>query len=197
MKLFTIGHSNMTIELFIDKVKNNGVNCIIDVRSKPYSVFVPHFDKEVLKEKLKKYNIYYIFMGDDLGVKNLIKDNMINYNSVKEDMKALSALLRIHNGIVKGYTIALMCSEQDPIECHRFSVISRLIEDIHPDIEVFHICKDGVSEPNSEVITNMLLVFKSEIPESNLFHPMVSKEERINSAYKQAYKTICKKAKEL
>ena len=51
LKCYTIGHSNHTIDRFIDLLKKNGINCIVDVRSAPYSKYTVQFNKETIEKE--------------------------------------------------------------------------------------------------------------------------------------------------
>ena len=142
---YTIGHSNHTFEKFLDLLKRNDIDCIVDVRSSPYSKYASQFNKESLEHNLKENKIQYIFMGNLLGAK--IKDSEF-YNKNKLDGKKLinssffkDGIDRIIKGINKGYKISIMCSEKDPKECHRFCLISKVLSD--KNIEVRHIFEDG------------------------------------------------------
>ena len=45
-KIYTIGHSNQSLDEFYEMLKNQGITCIIDVRSMPYSKYTSQFNKE-------------------------------------------------------------------------------------------------------------------------------------------------------
>jgi uncharacterized protein (DUF488 family) len=47
-ELFTLGHSNHPLEAFLELLGRHEVAAIADVRSRPFSRFVPHFSKERL-----------------------------------------------------------------------------------------------------------------------------------------------------
>jgi len=68
-KLFTIGHSNLIIEDFIALLQKYEVTAIADVRSHPYSRYLPHFNQTELKIELLKANISYVFLGNELGAR--------------------------------------------------------------------------------------------------------------------------------
>ena len=53
-QIFSIGHSNRTIESFIDLLKAHGIQKVIDVRTIPKSRHNPQFNQEELKIALKK-----------------------------------------------------------------------------------------------------------------------------------------------
>lgn len=128
---YTIGHSNHTFGKFLDLLKSNDIDCIVDVRSSPYSKYANQFNKEILEYNLKENRIHYIFMGNLLGAK--IKDRGFYNNRNQLDGKKLinsgffrEGIDRIIKGMDKGYRISIMCSEKDPKECHRFCLISRV-----------------------------------------------------------------------
>lgn len=43
--VYTIGHSNQPTEAFLDLLRQHGIEVVVDVRSAPYSRFVPQFNK--------------------------------------------------------------------------------------------------------------------------------------------------------
>jgi hypothetical protein len=65
--LFTIGHSNHPLERFLDLLRRHGIGAVADVRSRPYSRFVPHFSKERLQRNLVEEGIDYLYLGQELG----------------------------------------------------------------------------------------------------------------------------------
>lgn len=65
--VFTIGHSNMSIEAFIRNCRRHGITLVRDIRSWPHSKSFPHFDQKALKEELERNGIRYVFNGDTMG----------------------------------------------------------------------------------------------------------------------------------
>lgn len=57
--IWTIGHSNRTIETFIDILHSHNIQLIVDVRQFPGSKKYPYFNKEQLQISLKENNINY------------------------------------------------------------------------------------------------------------------------------------------
>ncbi|MFK0732415.1 MAG: DUF488 family protein [Gloeotrichia echinulata GP01] len=55
MKIFTVGHSNHSIETFIGLLQQHGVTAVADVRSSPYSGRFPHFNQTALKKAVLAY----------------------------------------------------------------------------------------------------------------------------------------------
>jgi uncharacterized protein (DUF488 family) len=70
MELFTIGHSNHSIDAFIALLQQHGITAVADVRSHPYSRFLPHFNQSALKAALLNAGIQYVFLGKELGARS-------------------------------------------------------------------------------------------------------------------------------
>jgi len=51
--VYTIGHSNHSVEHFLGLLKTNGIQVIVDARSQPYSKYASQFDHERLKGSLQ------------------------------------------------------------------------------------------------------------------------------------------------
>ncbi|AZV46335.1 hypothetical protein C3L23_03330 [Nautilia sp. PV-1] len=184
-EIFTIGHSTHKLEDFIKLLQKNNIDVIVDVRSIPYSKYAYWFNKEDLQFYLKKNKIYYIFMGNSLGArwedKNLIfEDGKVNFEKVMQTKKFQDGIDRILNGVKKGYKIALMCSEKEAFDCHRFSLISRFLRN---KFNIYHIYPDKILS-QAYLEKKLLEKYIKFLPEKNLFHPEISDEERLQKAYK-------------
>jgi uncharacterized protein (DUF488 family) len=156
--IFTIGHSNKKTEEIISCLKKNDVEVLVDVRSVPYSQHVPQANREAMQLASKNVDIKYVFMGDQLGGRPAdveVNDNLGNY-----DYSELATTDRFREGLkrlLKGaeeYTVCILCSEEDPVKCHRGLLISR--ELAKRGIEVRHLRHDGTIETQEH--------FESRIP---------------------------------
>lgn len=158
--VYTIGHSNHPIDEFVDILKKNDINCVCDARSQPYSKFVSQYNKDFLKEKLKQNNIVYLEFGKEFGARridqNLLTNGKVDFSKVSKDSTFLGGIERIKKGLEKGYRIALMCAEKDPIECHRNILVARNIQKL--GIEIVHILDNGSQEMNK--VTEKRLIEK-------------------------------------
>ena len=65
--LYTIGHSRLTPERFIDLLQQHSITLVVDVRSAPYSGIAPWFNKQPLQQYLQRHGIEYRFAGQELG----------------------------------------------------------------------------------------------------------------------------------
>ena len=70
MMIYTIGHSNMTQESFALILKSFEIDIVVDVRSSPYSKFVPHFNRENIKKSLIENGMRYTYSLVTISVEN-------------------------------------------------------------------------------------------------------------------------------
>lgn len=157
MKIFTIGHSNHTIETFIELLHQHQVTALADVRSSPYSRRFPQFNQSALKTALKTANIAYVTLGDKLGARPRDRDCYIN-GMARYDLIAATEAFKIGlNRLIQGsekYQISLMCAEQDPIVCHRAILICPHLK--NAGLEIYHIHKNGDLESNEDLENRVL-----------------------------------------
>ncbi len=128
--VYTIGHSTNTTEAFDGHLMHTHIDVIVDVRSVPYSRYASQFNRETIAAHLAHKNIRYIYMGNQLGARHsenrlLSGEGIVDFSKVERSDFFTHAIERLYEGIRKGYTIALMCAEKNPLECHRFSLIAR------------------------------------------------------------------------
>jgi uncharacterized protein (DUF488 family) len=151
---FTIGHGNYPIDRFITFLQNIGIDLIIDVRSSPYSRFNPHFNREKLEKSLIMNDINYRYLGDKIGGRQsdpclLFQDGTVNYRKVQETDKFRAGINEVVSIISSGKKIALMCAEKEPERCHRFALISPVLQ--AKGISVIHIRPEGKLQSNEDL----------------------------------------------
>lgn len=111
-RIFTIGHSNRSIEEFISILKVFGINAIVDVRRFPTSKY-EHFKREKLKRFLEEHGIEYFYLGDKLGG--------FRTGGYKKFMETDTFCIGIEEleKIAEKKVVAVMCAERFPWKCHR------------------------------------------------------------------------------
>ena len=121
-EILTIGHSNLDYEHFLALLRGARVNAIADVRSLPSSRNNPQFNRDILKDELNRDRIAYVFLGAELGgrpkKKEFYSEGVADYEKMATDNTFKAGIDRVLKGAEK-YHIALMCSEQNPLDCHR------------------------------------------------------------------------------
>jgi len=185
--VFTIGHSNHEIEKFIELLNSYEINCIIDVRSSPYSRRFPQYNKPALMETLKQHNIIYMHFEKEFGARHtkpslLDETGRVDFDKVRESDDFKQGVQRVRNGLEKGFKIALMCSEGNPLDCHRFSMISYQL--VKEGFTVKHILPDGEVEENSKLEDDLLQMYAKKLPQTNLFET-VTRKDQLEWAYRQ------------
>ena len=144
-RVLTIGHSNHTMDRFVELLRAHGVQMLVDVRSSPYSRYSAHFCRDALDALLRRAGIRYVFMGSQLGGRpedSSLYDEAghVDYAQVAATPHFVGAIDRLLGESSAEHTV-LMCSEEDPLRCHRFLLIARVLAE--RSVIVLHIRGDG------------------------------------------------------
>jgi hypothetical protein len=194
-KCYTIGYGNYPIDLFIHFLQQVGIDTIVDVRSSPYSQYNPYYNRDNLEKYLSKNQIGYAFMGDRIGGRYsnpslLFPDGRVNYQKVQNTDHFKEGINQLLSILVSGKKIALMCSEKEPERCHRFALISRVLQS--KGVNVFHIRPEIKLQANEDL--------EKELIKTTLDNRQVSiTDEPVNpveSMYEKLNKTIAYKIKD-
>ena len=153
LTIFTVGHSNHSLEVFINLLKSHKIDVLVDVRSKPFSRFSPQFNKEGLEKTVRAGGIKYLFLGKELGGRpqgSEFHDNygFVLYSRIAESPLFLEGIDRLIRGI-KTYRVAVMCSEENPANCHRRLLVGRVLA--KRGVSVRHIRGDGTIQDEDEL----------------------------------------------
>ena len=191
LSCFTIGHSNYAIEDFLGLLKEHGINCLVDVRSSPYSKYVPQYNKENLLAALKRKNIKYVYKGDQLGGRYmesdlLYPDGTVDYSKVSKTKEFQGGIQSVIRNIKKGLNIALMCSEKDPLNCHRFLLVAKALSKY--GVQVEHILDNGKIIVQTDLEKSLVQEYNSELSQISFFEKNLSAEQSLEEAYKKRVK---------
>ena len=172
MLLYTIGHSAHPIQKFISLLKAYQIQILVDVRSAPASRYHPQYNKPTLQKVLLENQIDYIFAGQQLGgrpndptcyepevfVDKRNKHPKANFSEMMKRAWFRQGIDDLIGQMNQGRTV-ILCSEEDPLRCHRHALIANYLKDVYPSIEVQHIRGNGA------------LVSAVELFEANEKHP--------------------------
>lgn len=191
--IYTIGHSTHHPDYFLDLLREYNINCLVDVRSDPESEKNPQYDQEPLKNFLKKNKIIYLNFAEEFGARQtdpdlLDNEGMLDFDKVRKRRLFKSGLDRIRQGNEIGYIFAIMCSESEPLNCHRFSMVSVGLEE--DGFEVKHILKDKTIKTNSELKNALVKKYAKKLPQKDLFNPDITFEQQLKEAYRLKNKEI-------
>ncbi len=114
--IFTAGHSNRPITDFLGILKKSKIEVLADVRTIPLSRFCPHFNQKALEATLTKAHIKYLYRGKNLGGRGV----NVGYEEAIDELVGL---------VKKGTRVAVMCSEGDYHDCHRYSTLTPSFEE--------------------------------------------------------------------
>jgi uncharacterized protein (DUF488 family) len=200
--VFTIGHSNHPFAHFLDLLRRHNIEAVADVRSRPYSRFVPHFSKDRLQRLLQDEGIDYLYFGAELGGKPPSGEapafsgstrspdrraagsdpgrGPVTYRSRIEQPEFRRGIDRLLEA-VRARRVALMCRERDPLDCHRLHLICRHLAPT--GLGILHILPDG--EVEAQAGTERRLLERGGSGELPLFQDAGQTPER--TALERAY----------
>jgi uncharacterized protein (DUF488 family) len=153
LTIWTIGHSNRSIDAFIELLQAHRIEVLADIRRYPGSRSQPQFNEGALAESLRGAGIEYALMTDLGGRRQPRADShntawrsdqfrgYADYMETEEFAQAITRLVELG----KNKRIAIMCSEAVWWRCHRSLVADYLKV---RGIEVLHISSVGAAKPH-------------------------------------------------
>lgn len=129
--VFTIGHSNHSQEAFLNILRDNRIEALVDVRSNPYSKYTPHFNLDAIEKWITAAATAYLYMGRELGGRPeepefYDADGGVLYQRLEESPRFLEGIDWLEKQAATS-RIAVMCGEENPAECHRRFLIGQLL----------------------------------------------------------------------
>lgn len=189
-ELFTIGHSQYHTNYFISLLNKYGIDYVLDVRSTPYSNYAQQYNKENICNELSATNIIYSFMGKYFGarpqnIELYTKEGFLDFESVRETQEFNKGIQNVILGLSQGYKIALMCTEKDPMDCHRAILVARAFEPY--GIYAKHILPDGRILTQQQLNEQLLQKYFPDRKQLSLFTytKQKSEEEYLAEAYQK------------
>jgi uncharacterized protein (DUF488 family) len=164
LTIYTIGHSNHPLELFLSLLRDSGVSVVVDIRSKPRSQIVPHFNRKPLENSLKMNGFKYLFLGKELGGKPDNKEfydanGHVLYGLIAKSPHFVQGIERLLKGI-HDYRVVLLCGEENPSHCHRRLLVGRFL--LERGVNIKHIRGDGRVQSEEELTNEERLQYKYE-----------------------------------
>lgn len=157
MKLpfFTIGHSDRTLEDFIELLRGSRIDRVMDVRKVPRSRSNPQFNKDTLPDALAAFDISYEHVAELGGLRGKVRglarevngfwtnESFHNYADYALSQQFRAGLERLLDE-GRERRCVIMCSEAVWWRCHRRIIADYLIASGET---VFHIMGQGRLEP--------------------------------------------------
>ena len=155
--IYTIGYGSRSIKALIEVLQAHEIAYLIDVRSAPYSRYKPEFSKAPLADAMEQHGIRYVFMGDSLGGRpddeTCYVNGKVDYEKVKATVSYQRGIHRLHTAFSQQQSVALMCSEGKPEECHRCKLIGTTLT--NENIPVIHIDENDEQLTQAEVVERL------------------------------------------
>lgn len=125
--VYTIGHSNFSLDEFLGRLKAHGIKQVLDIRSIPRSRHNPQFSQTLIKKSLEDNGIGYKYIpnlggrrrgkgpSQNLGWQHPAFRNYADYMQTPDFDRGMEQAQELA-GSKKS---ALMCAEAVPWRCHR------------------------------------------------------------------------------
>ena len=152
--IFTIGHSTLPIEKFLEMLRAHGVQQVVDVRTIPKSRRNPQFGQDQLPVSLEQHGIRYVHLPGLGGLRHARKDSIntgwknasfrgyADYMQTAAFRDSLAELLELGAAAPS----AIMCAEAVPWRCHRSLIADALAA---RGIAVEHILSAASRKPHA------------------------------------------------
>jgi len=131
--IWTIGHSNRSVNVFLELLREHEIQVLADVRSFPTSK-IGHFKREQMEKWLPENGIEYVWLGKELG--GYRKGGYKRHMRTKLFREGLKKLLEI----ASQKRTCIMCMEPNPKYCHRKFIATHLER---KGVKVIHIIAKG------------------------------------------------------
>jgi uncharacterized protein (DUF488 family) len=193
-RLLSVGHSHHELGRFLDLLERAGVTAVADVRSQPHSRRLPHFNGPELAAALLARGILYVFLGDLLGGRPADPqlydaEGRVDYERVRATEPFRHGLQRLCEGMER-HTVAMLCSEADPLDCHRGLMITPAL--LEQGIAPGHLRRDGTIESTQAMEERLLKELRRAPSFEGLFADQWTPEDR-RRELAQAYRDMARR----
>lgn len=153
--IYTAGFSNLALERFLGNLRGHGIQVLVDVRSKPFASYTPHFNKDQIDVAATQAGLRYLYLGRELGGRpdnpGLYDDQgFVLYDRIAATEAFQVGIQRLQAGLNKGFRLALTCGEDNPRGCHRRLLLGRVLRE--QGVAVAHILADGSLISEAELL---------------------------------------------
>jgi len=146
MKLYTIGFTQKNAQEFFTRLRDNGVQRLIDIRIHPQGQLSGFAKQEDLPYFLHELagQCQYLYLPVLAPTEEMMKEyrkdgNWVRYAAHFEALlDERNIPIGLDRSIFESATCCLLCSEPTPERCHRRLVVERLAR-AWPDLEVIHL----------------------------------------------------------
>ena len=187
-QLYTIGHSTYPEEHLTELLQSFGVDYLLDVRSTPFSQYVPQYNANHIVHTMERAGIHYVKMGKYFGARQedpayYHREGYLDFELFRRSELFRTGLENVRKGL-QDHNIALMCAEKNPIDCHRAIMVARGFE--LEGVDVKHILHDFTFLPQKSLNLQLLNRYFPERDQISMFaEDNRSEEELLIDAYRK------------
>ena len=140
LKIFTIGFSGKSPDVFIEVLNAVRVHAVWDVRLWRTSAYVPFYSGDNLAATLGTRYEYHPEFAPTAEILTRYKDGRITWPDYERMYRELLTARRPADGLAPGDIdrICLLCTEKSALQCHRRLAAEYIASQI-PDIDIVHI----------------------------------------------------------
>ena len=146
--IYMVGHSNHPLELFQSMLQRENITVLYDIRMIPFSRYVPQYNQTTFPDTLKEWNIEYRYFSDIgprvEGDTPLYNKDGFNYELALNRERIITGLKKLSEELQEDDRVAIMATKREPLECHRFLILSRVLQEMGHTIR--HILPDETLE---------------------------------------------------
>ncbi|WP_199827629.1 DUF488 domain-containing protein [Streptomyces specialis] len=183
-KLLTIGHSSHNFATFVGLLRGCEITAVADVRSVPFSRFTPQFNQRSVEHGLHKAGLEYVFLGKELGARTddmtCYVNGRVQYGRLARTPGFIDGIERLAKG-AQSQRIAIMCTEGEPLDCHRTVLVARVLTD--HGLTIGHIHGNGLVESHTSAMERLMVKFG--LAEQELFRTPAERLEEALSRQEQ------------
>lgn len=192
--LYSVGHSQHDLSYFFELLALKDIDYVLDVRSTPYAQYASDYNRENIKFSLECKGIHYAFMGNYFGARShdsalYGSDGILDFSRVVNSKNFRIGYDCVIRGMNKGHKIAFMCTEKDPLECHRAIMVTNAFYRAGYKIE--HIMADKNVQTQEDIDRRLLETYYPDRGQMSLFEDVtLSEEEYLVDSYRLQNKKI-------
>lgn len=147
--LYSVGHSNRSVEQLLALMHAANVRLLVDVRSQPVSLRHPQFESESLREHLEEAGLQYHWAGRSLGGLRTPRADSPHIALAEDGLRGYADHMGTENfqkgaaqlvNMAGQSTTAVLCAERLPEKCHRQLLADYLLLQ---GVTVIHLIEPG------------------------------------------------------
>ena len=155
--IYSIGYGLRSVEDFMALLRAYGIEYIADVRSNPYSKWNPDFCREPISAFLQQQGVGYVYLGDMIGGipkdESCYTEGKLDVQKAKKHEAFKVGIDRLINAHEKELSVALMCGEVEPHQCHRSKLIGEVLSE--KGVSLIHIINEHQIKSQAQVMLEL------------------------------------------